>query len=176
MSTTTVSINNLNRIGGLAAIVGLLLMFGYAALPLLLGVGMLVMAVYYFALYRADSSVLNLVATLSAVGGSLALFVTGVAPHMAQNAAMFAAFFLPSLLAGLAANGQAGFPRALAIIGIVGGVFGVLNFIVVTLAGGDYTNPNNPALTPFVWATYIPTMLATLVWLVWGGIHMFRKA
>jgi hypothetical protein len=48
--------------------------------------------------------------------------------------------------------------------------------VVVAISGGDYTNPNNPALTPFIWATYIPSMLAILVWLVWGGIRLFRKA
>ena len=176
MSTTTLSTNNLYRVGGLAAILGLLLMFGYTVLPMLMGIGLLVTAVFYFALYRAESSVLNLVATVSAAGGAIFMFFIKVEPSHPYNIALLAALFLPPLLAGLAVNGQAGFPRALAISGMVGGVFGILNFVVVTIGGGDYTNPNNLALTPFVWATYIPSMLAILVWLVWGGIRMFRKA
>ncbi len=177
MTTTTVSANStLYRIGGIAAIVGILIMFGGGAMPLLVAVGLLMTAAYYFALYRADPSVLNLVVTLMVAGGSIAMFLTGVGPTFPYGITMLAALYLPPMLVGFAANGQAGFPRGLAITGIVGGVFGILNGIVVTIGGGDYTNPNNPALTPFIYGTYVPAMLATLVWLVWGGIRMFRKA
>ena len=176
MSTTTLSTNNLYRVGGTAAILGILIMFGGGALPLLVAIGSLVTAVYYFALYRADSSMLNLVATVLGVGGAIFMFFIKIEPSNLYNIAMLAALFLPALLAGIAANGKAGFSRTLAIAGMVGGVFGILNFVVITIGGGDYTNPNNPALTPFIWATYIPAMLATLVWLVWGGIRLFRKA
>lgn len=176
MSTNTTSGNNLYRVGGIAAILGFLIMFGYVVLPQFLAIGLLVMAVYYFALYRVAASGLNLSAVLLAAGGSIAMLFTGVGPTFGYGIAMLVAFFLPALFAGLTANGQAGFPRALAIAGIVGGVFGILNGIVVTIGGGDYTNPNNPALTPFIYGTYLPGAIATTVWLVWGGIRMFRKA
>jgi hypothetical protein len=176
MSTKTASANTLFRLGGIAAILGILFTLGYAVVPLLLGIGALVMAVYYFALYRGELSMLNLAATLSAAGGAILLLFIKIGPSQIYGIALAAAIFVPALLAGLAANGRAGFPRALAIAGILGGVFGLLNYVVVAIGGGDYTNPNSPALTPFIWATYIPAMLATLVWLVWGGIHLFRKA
>jgi hypothetical protein len=179
MSTIAVSTNNLYRAGGAAAIVGILLMFGAYALPILVGVSLLVMAVFYFTLYRllgAESPILSLAAVVLAAGGAILLFFIGTEPGLLSGTALLASFFLPALLAGIAANGKANFPRALAIVGIVGGVFGALNFVVVAIGGGDYTNPNNPALTPFIWATYILGSLATLVWLVWGGITLFRKA
>lgn len=176
MSTNTTSTNNLFRVSGLAAILGILVMFGATTLPVLVGIGILVIAAYYFALYRAESSALNLIATLSAIGGAILALFTAATPNHLYNVAFMAGLVLPPLLAGLAANGKAGFPRALAIAGIVAGVFGVLNFVVVAIGGGDYTNPNNPALTPLIYGTYIPSMLAVLVWLVWGGIRLFRKA
>jgi hypothetical protein len=176
MTSTTVSTNNLYRIGGLAAILGILITFGAAALPLLVGIGTLVTALYYFALYRADSSALNLIATLSAVGGAILALFTAAAPNHLYNLAFVIGLTLPPLFAGLAFSGKAGFPRALAIAGILAGVCGVLNFVVVAIGGGDYTNPNNPALTPLIYGFYIPSMLALLVWLLWGGIRMFRKA
>ena len=103
------------------------------------------------------------------------MLLTNPEPSPQYNLALLAGPFLPALLAGLAANSQAGFPRALAIIGIVAGVAGLLNFLVVTIGGGDYTDPNNPALAPFIWATYLPAALGA-VWLVWEGVLLFRKA
>jgi hypothetical protein len=176
MSTTTASTNNLYRVGGVAAILGILIMFGATTLPLLVGIGFLVLAAYYFALYRADSSALNLIATLSTVGGGVLALFTAATPNHLYNVAFVTGLVLPPLFAGLAFNGKADFPRALAIAGIVGGVFGILNFVVAAIGGGDYTNPNNPALTPFIYGTYAPSMLAIMVWLVWGGIRLFRKA
>ncbi len=176
MSTTTLAPNNMYRIGGAAAILGVLLMFGAGVLPPLVGIGMLVTAAYYFALYRVESSALNLIATLSAVGGAILALFTAAVPNHLYNIAFLTGLTLPPLFAGLAFNGKASFPRILAIAGIVAGVFGVLNFVVVAIGGGDYTNPNNPALTPLVYGAYIPSMLAVLVWVVWGGIRLFRKA
>ena len=168
--------NNLYRVGGAAAILGLLIMFGAAALPALVGIGFLVIAAYYFALYRAESSALNLIATLSTVGGAILALFTAATPNHLYNVAVLTGLALPPLLAGLAFNGKADFPRALAITGTVGGVFGLLNFVAVAIGGGDYTNMNNTALAPLIYVTYIPSMLAILVWLVWGGIRLFRKA
>lgn len=176
MSTTTASPNNLYRVGGAAAILGILIMFGAGVLPALVGIGALVTAAYYFALYRAESSALNLIATLSAVGGGVLALFTAATPNHLYNVAFTAILVLPPLFAGLAFNGKADFPRALAIAGIVGGVFGLLNAVVVAIGGGDYTKPNNPALTPFIYGTYLPSMLAVMVWTVWGGIRLFRKA
>ncbi|MBI5293552.1 MAG: hypothetical protein HY872_16880, partial [Chloroflexi bacterium] len=136
----------------------------------------LVIAAYYFALYRAESSALNLIATLSTVGGAILALFTAATPNHLYNVAVLTGLALPPLLAGLAFNGKADFPRALAITGIVGGVFGLLNFMVVAIGGGDYTNMNNTALAPFIYVTYLPSMLAILVWLVWGGTRLFRKA
>ncbi len=176
MTTATASPNNLYRVGGAAAMLGILIMFGAGVMPLLVGIGTLLTAVYYFALYRAESSVLNLVATVSATGGAIFMFLIKIEPSHLYNIAFLVSLCLPPLFAGLAFNGKAGFPRALAIAGMVGGVFGILNFVVVAIGGGDYTNPNNPALTPFIYGTYLPSMLAILVWTVWGGIRLFRKA
>lgn len=175
MTTTTVSTNNQSRIGGLAAF-GILLMFGYAVWAPLAGMAFLVMAVYYFALARVESSALGLVATACAAGAGILLLFISLEPSHLYNVAVMVGLFLPPLLAGWTANGKAGFPRWLAIIGMAAGAFGLLNFVVVTLGGGNYMAPNNPALTPFIFGTYYPAALATLVWLAWGGLRMFRRA
>ncbi|MBM4460419.1 MAG: hypothetical protein FJ011_22105 [Chloroflexi bacterium] len=168
---------SVNRIGGIAAILGILLLFGGYAIPALLGIGVLLLALFYYTLDKSlGSSPLGLAAVGSTVVGGIGLFFTGTDPSTPTNSFMVLAFMLPALLAGLAARGKAGFPRFLPIFGIVGGALGVVNAIVNISGGGDWTNLSSPTLTLLSNLTYYPAFLLVLVWLVWGGIRMFRKA
>jgi hypothetical protein len=168
---------SLCRIGGISAILGLLLVVSGFAIPALLGIGMLLLALFYYALNRSHgSSMLGLAAVGSAAVGAFGLLVTGVTPSAVFNVFMVLAFMLPALLAGLAARGEADFPRILPIIGIVGGALGIANGIINIAGGGDWTNLSNPTLGLLSNLTYYPAALLVLVWLVWGGIHLIRKA
>lgn len=169
--------SSLYRIGGIAAILGSVLLFTGYAIPALLGIGVLLWALFYYALDKSlGASALGLAAAGSTLVGGIGLLFTGTTPTVIFNIFMVLAFMLPALLAGLAARGKAGFPRFLPIIGIAGGALGIVNAIVNIAGGGDWTNLSNPTLTLLSNLTYYPATLLVLVWLVWGGIRLFRKA
>ena len=169
------SSNNLFRIGGIAAILGIVLMFAGDAIPVLVGIGLLLFGLFYYALDKfLGSSPLGLAAVGSTVVGAIGLIFTGTNPTVIFNIFMVLAFMLPALLAGLAARGKAGFPRFLPIIGIAGGALGIVNAVVNLAGGGDYTNLSSPTLTLLSNLTYYPASLLVAVWLVWGSILLLR--
>jgi hypothetical protein len=177
--------NNLFRVGGVAAILSVLLSFGAYVLPVFLAIGALVMAVFIFALYRlfnAKAPTLSLIAAVLGIAGAVVMAIHVLMSGMQTSAllgiAIWAAFFLPPLIFGILAyqHSQAGMPRVLAIIGIVGGIGGLVNLVVTMIGGGDWAHPNNPALTPVIMGSYYLGMLPTLVWLMWSGIALVRMA
>lgn len=167
--------SSLYRIGGIAVFLGILLVGGGYAISALLGIGLLLFGLFYYALDKfLGSSPLGLAAVGSTVVGAIGLILTGTTPTVIFNIFMVLAFMLPALLAGLAARGKAGFPRFLPVIGIVGGALGVVNAIINIAGGGDYTNLSSPTLTLLSNLTYYPAFLLVLVWLLWGGILLLR--
>ena len=165
------------RIGGIAVFLGILLVGGGYAIPALLGIGLLLFGLFYYAVDKSlGSSPRGLAAAGSTVFGAIGLLFAGMDPSVLFNIFMVLAFMLPALLAGLAARGKAGFPPILPTIGMVGGALGVINAIVNIAGGGNWTNLSSPTLTLLSNLTYYPAFLLVLVWLVWGGIHLFRKA
>lgn len=175
---------SLYRIGGIAAILSIVLSFGAMAVPALLAVSSLALAVFIFALHRLFNSYtgpVGLVAAIGAIIGAIALAVMSIPAGAPTNSvtalAAWAAWFLPPLVFGFLAlrHSEAGMSRPLAIIGIMGGVFGLINLVLTLIAGGNWQQPNNPALTPVIMATYYIGMLFTLVWLVWTGIVLLRR-
>jgi len=94
------------------------------------------------------------------------------------NTGLSACMMLPPLLFGFLAyrQRQAGLPRVLAIIGVGAGVAGAINFIIVAIGGGDYTNPNNPDLAPLIDASWGVAALFALIWVVWTGVVLLRLA
>ena len=176
--------NNLYRIGGIAAIVSVVLMIGYVILPPLFAVGALAMAVFIFALYRlfsAGAPTWSLVGAVLGIGGSVILaamwLINGDQNAAPQNLATWASFFVPPLVFGLTAYQQPkiGMPRILAIIGIIGGVAGLINLIIVLIGGGNWAQPNNPALGPLIMVSYYLGTLFALVWMVWTGLALLRR-
>jgi hypothetical protein len=131
--------------------------------------------------YRAESPAWSLGAGVVGMVGAVVLAVlTLISPAQngaAVNFATWAAFFLSPLVFGFLAlrHPRADIPRILAIIGIVGGVFGLLNLVLTLIAGGDWSKPNNPALTPLLLGTYYLAMLPTLAWMVWTGIAILLR-
>lgn len=49
------------------------------------------------------------------------------------------------------------------------------SLIVTLIGGGNWAQPNNPALSPVIMATYYVGMLLTLIWLVWTGLALLRR-
>lgn len=179
--------NNLSRLGGIAAILGILLSIAYTINPVFLGFGALAFAVFIFALYRifsSESAGLSLAgAVVGIAGAALLAFLTLTSQfqttqsNATQGMAMWATFFFPPLVFGYLAyrHPGAGMPRTLGLIGLLGGVFGLLNAIFSLIGGGDWMNPNNPALSPFIMGTYLIGMVLMLVWLAWTVILLMRR-
>ncbi len=178
------SSSTLFRIGGIAAILGIVLSFAYVVLPAAFVVGTLVIAVFVFALYRlfsTESPMLSLAGAILGIGGAVVLavlvFTSGVQNNALQNLMIWASFFAPPLLFGFIAyqHNNQGMSRTLGIIGILGGLGGLVNIIVTLIAGGNWEKPNNPALSPVIMGSYYIGMLLTLVWMVWSGIVLLRR-
>ena len=159
-------------------------MLGYIVLPPLFAIGALAMAVFIFALYRLFSAAAptwSLVGAVLGTGGSVILaamwLIAGDQNAAPQNIATWAGFFAPPLLFGLAAYQQpkSGMPRSLALIGIGGGVAGLINLILTLIGGGNWAEPNLPALGMPILISYYVGMLLTLVWMVWSGITLLRR-
>jgi hypothetical protein len=166
---------SLFRIGGIAAILGIVLIFASEAIPVLLGIGLLLTAVFYFAVHKSHgSSTLGLAAAGSAVVGAIGLLINGTDPSTIVNVLMVLGYMLPAVLAGLAVRGKPGFPRTLPIIAVVGGALGIVNAIVNIAGGGDWTNLSNPTLQLLSNLTYYAAALLVVVWLVWTGILLLR--
>ncbi len=49
------------------------------------------------------------------------------------------------------------------------------DLIIVLIGGGNWAQPNNPALSPVIMATYYIGMLLTLAWIVWSGLVLLRR-
>jgi hypothetical protein len=171
------------RLGGLAAIAGLLLSVGGYVSMVMFALGALLVAVYVFALYhlfRHAAPAPSLAAAGVGIGGAVflagAVVATGSQSGTVVGIASWAAYFLPPLAFGFLAyqHPAAGLPRPLAVIGLLGGAFGLVNTVLVLAGGGDYAAPNNPALTPFIMGTYYLAMLPVLIWMVWTGIALLR--
>lgn len=190
--------NNLFRIGGIAAIASIvLLVFAFAAgggstsisdvsflMRLLLSAFAIAVAVFVFSLYRlyrAEEPTMSLVGAIGGIGGAVLLVISVLILNLQSltlyGIAMFATLFLPALLFGFLAyqHSQIGFSRILGAIGIVAGVFGLINTVLVVMGGGDWNKPNDPALYPLIMGSYSIASLAAAVWLVWGGIVLLRR-
>ncbi len=85
------------------------------------------------------------------------LLALNLRPLALYNFAFAAVNMMPSLLFGIliARQPQAGMPRALGILGVVAGVFGIVRYVLLTLGGGDWMNLNNTALQPIIFFSYI---------------------
>lgn len=179
--------STLYRIGGIAVFLSVLLSFGAYAAPIFLAIGSLLFAVFIFALYRLFSGsapTLSLVTAVVGIVGAVVLAVMvfaspAILPNNAlSNIATWASWFLPPMAFGFLAyqHSNLGMSRTLGIIGILGGLGGLVNLIVTLAAGGDWSNPTNPALSPVIMGSYYVGMLITLVWLVWSGVVLLRGA
>lgn len=177
---------SISRIGGIAAILSIVLSVGAMAAPILLAPGSLLLIVFVIALHRlfnTRAGMLSLAAAVVAIAGAAVLMAltvasgsAGVPNNALSNLATWVAWFLPPLAFGYLGyrHPDAGFSRVLSIIGIVGGLFGLLNLIVVLIGGGSWAEPNDPALGPIIMITYYGGMLFTLAWMVWAGIVLLR--
>ncbi len=134
-----------------------------------------------YVIYRDQAPTLSRVAWFEYLG-AVALFVTcllalNLRPLALYNFAFTAVNMLPSLLFGIliARQLQSGMPRALGILGIIAGVFGIVRYALLTLGGGDWTNLSNPTLQPVIFLSYIGWIFLSVVWLIWAGILLLRR-
>jgi hypothetical protein len=180
----SINSTNIYRIGGIACLVGIVFFLGYYISPVLLGIGMLAFCVFIYALFRlfsAASPVVSLVAAVLGIAGSLLVaylaFFTEYQNNTLANTAIWLAMFVPPLIFGFLGlqSPALGMPRILSIIAIISGVAALINWLLTLMGGGDWSNPNNPALGPWIMGSYYIAALLGLVWLVWTSIVLLRK-
>lgn len=172
------------RIGGAAAILSVALSFGSFVAPILLPFSAVVLAVFVFALYRLFSPLAPALSSIGAVVGITGAIVfaamqviVGSVNAAPQNIAIWAAWFVPPLIFGYLAYRcrDAGMPRVLGLLGVAGGVFGLINLVLTLIGGGNWENPNDPALAPVIMGAYWLAQLPALAWMVWSGIALLRS-
>ncbi len=134
-----------------------------------------------YVIHRDQAPTLGRVAWFEYLGAVI-LYVTcllalNLHPLALYNFAFTAVNMLPSLLFGIliARQAQSGMPRALGILGIVAGVFGIVRYALITLKYGDWTHLNNPALQPIIFFSYIGWIFLSVVWLIWAGVLLLRR-
>ena len=189
------STNNIFRIGGISAFLGLgftladlvitgttspdnvslfsKLMNSAAALTII----PLVLALYQ--LFRIKAPTFSLVSVVEGISAVvlfvICMLILNLQPLVLYNFAFMAVYYLPPMLFGLLAyqQPQSGMPRALNVIGIVTGVVAIIRYVVLTMGGGDWMNL--PAsLAPLAFILYLTATVLALVWLVWTGILVLR--
>jgi hypothetical protein len=192
---TSMSNNNIFRIGGISAFLGLgftladlvitgttspdnvplfsKLMNSAAALTII----PLVLALYQ--LFRIKAPTFSMVAVIEGISAVvlfvICMLILNLQPLVLYNFAFMAVYYLPPMLFGLLAyqQPQSGMPRALNVIGIVTGVVAITRYVVLTMGGGDWMNL--PAtLAPVAFILYLTATGLALVWLVWTGILLLR--
>jgi len=134
-----------------------------------------------YVIHRDQAPTLSRVAWFEYLG-TVVLYVTcllalNLRPLALYNFAFAAVNMMPSLLFGIliARQPQAGMPRALGILGVVAGVFGIVRYVLLTLGGGDWMNLNNTALQPIIFFSYIGWIFLSVVWLIWSGVLLLRR-
>lgn len=176
--------SSLSRTGGIAAILGILLTIAYVVNPIFLAFGMLGFAVFYFAIFRlwsAESPALSLAGVILGIGGAVLfaalILLRGNQNNSLQNTALWAAVSAAPLFFGALAyqHPKGGMTRTLGLIGILGGVGGLVNLLLILLGGGDWSNPSDPALTPWIMGTYYLSMVLFLIWFVWSVIVLLKS-
>ncbi len=134
-----------------------------------------------YVIHRDQAPTLGKVAWFEYLGAVvlyvICLLVLNLRPLALYNFAFTAVNMLPSLLFGIlmARQAHSGMPRALGILGIVAGVFGIVRYILLTLGGGDWTNLNNSALQHIIFFSYIGWMFLSVIWLIWAGALLLRR-
>lgn len=140
-----------------------------------IGIASIVVIYAAYLLCQSSAPTFSLLAVVAGIGGN-ALFLFGTfAPSyygigdMGENIVLMVA--VP--LFGFAYLFAQGISRLLAAIGILTGVAGLANYLVLAMDGGSWSAPNNPSNLPVIMGTYLIFVLCYVVWIGWtSGVLM----
>jgi hypothetical protein len=144
----------------------------------IIGLGSIALFYAAYLLCRESSPLFSLLALIAGLGGNV-LFLFGTFSPTFYGIGDFGEMIVLMLacpLFGIAYFQAQGISRVLAVIGILTGIAGLANSLVIKMDGGSWTAPNNPANLPAIMATYLGFVLFYIVWIGWTSGVLLRSS
>lgn len=143
-------------------------------------IGLASIALFYAAYLRCRESapLFSLLALIAGIGGNL-LFLFGTFSPSFYSIGDFGetlVLMAACPLFGIAFFQTQGISRVLAVIGILTGVAGLANTLVLNMDGGSWSAPNDPANLPAIMGTYLAFVLGYVIWLGWTSGVLLKSA
>ena len=137
----------------------------------IIGLSSIVLVYAVYRRCRDSASILSLLALVAGVGGNVLFLFGTLSPafYSIGDIGESIVLMLGVPLFGLAYLKTQGISRILAVIGIVTGVTGLANYVVLAMDGGSWSSPNNPANLPAIMGTYLGFVLCYVIWMAWTG-------
>jgi hypothetical protein len=144
----------------------------------IIGLGSLVLFYAAYLRCRESAPLFSLLALLAGVAGNL-LFLFGTFSPSFYGIGDFGEMLVLMLacpLFGIAYFQTQGISRILAVIGILTGVAGLANSLVINMDSGSWSAPNDPANLPAIMGTYLTFVLGYVIWVGWTSRVLLKTA
>jgi len=134
-----------------------------------------------YALYKSAFPSLSITAMIIGITGTL---IYAIANPFFDNLKIASGLIgviglvIPIMLFGICAYRmpQFGMPRTLGIVGILTGIFGIINLLAIFAGGGNWKSPNdNSFLASIIFISYSALIILSLVWSTWTGIILLSS-
>ena len=142
------------------------------------GLGSIVLFYAAYLRCRESAPLFSLLGLIAGIGGNILFLFGTFSPSyysigdIGESIVLMAA--VP--LFGIAYFQTQGISRVLAVIGILVGVVGLANSLVIKMDGGSWSAPNNPANLPAIMGTYLAFVLGYVVWLGWTSGVLLKSS
>jgi hypothetical protein len=144
----------------------------------IIGLGSIVLFYAAYLRCRESAPLFSLLALIAGIGGNL-LFLFGTFSPSFYGIGDFGetiVLMLACPLFGIAYFQTQGISRILAVIGILTGVAGLANNLILKMDGGSWSAPNDPANLPAIMGTYLAFVLGYVIWVGWTSVVIFKSS
>ena len=144
----------------------------------IIGLGSIVLFYAAYLRCRDSASSFSLLALIAGIGGNILFLFGTLSPSFygIGDVGESVVLMLATPLFGIAYFQTQGISRALAVIGILTGIAGLANYLVLKMDGGSWSAPNNPANLPAIMGTYLAFVLGYVVWLGWTSGVLLKSS
>ncbi|MEO8356286.1 MAG: hypothetical protein ABI621_10245 [Chloroflexota bacterium] len=127
---------------------------------------------------RESAPLFSLLALIAGVGGSLMFLFGTFSPSFygIGDIGEMIVLMVACPLFGIAFFQTQGISRVLAVIGILTGIAGLANSLVLKMDGGSWSAPNDPANLPAIMGTYLAFVLGYVIWLGWTSAVLLKSS
>lgn len=144
----------------------------------IIGLGSILLFYAAYLRCRESAPLFSLLALIAGIGGN-ALFLFGTFSPSFYGIGDFGeslVLMAACPLFGIAFFQTEGISRVPAAIGILTGVAGLANSLVIKMDGGSWSAPNDPANLPAIMGTYLAFVLGYVIWLGWTSGLLLKSA